>query len=155
MKRLAKNLFPKELKGKFLLDADVFISYIKGDELADHAEKVIKSIVDGRLEAFVSSMLYDDVISGLRSKGMGLRNVIQVLTAMASIPHTSLPVTSPIAISALALYIQHGGQRKIHYFDTFHVATARLHELPIITSDTYINEQQKNLGITAYNLKNI
>jgi len=155
LKRLAKNLYPRELKGKFLLDADVFISYIKGDELADHAEKVIKSIIEGRLEAFVSSMLYDDVISGLRSKGMEIGEVVQVLTAMASIPHGSLPVTCAIAISALTLYIRHGGPRKIHYFDTFHVATARLHGLPIITSDTYINEQKRNLGITAFSLRKL
>ncbi len=148
-------MYPKELKGKFLLDADVFISYIKGDELADHAEKVIKSIVEDRLEAFVSSMLYDDVVSGLRSKGMELGEAIQVLTAIASIPHEPLPVTCAIAISALTLYMRHGGPRKIHYFDTFHVATARLHELPIITSDTYINEQQRSLGITALNLRKL
>ncbi|KPV62026.1 MAG: hypothetical protein AOA66_1532 [Candidatus Bathyarchaeota archaeon BA2] len=104
---------------------------------------------------FVSSMLYDDVISGLRSKGMELADVMQVLTAIASIPHTPLPVTPAIAISALTLYMQHGGPRKIHYFDTFHVATARLHELPMITSDIYINEHQRNLGITAVDLKKL
>jgi len=100
-------------------------------------------------------MLYDDVISGLRSKGMELREVIKILTAIASIPHVPLPVTPAIAISALTLYMQHGGPRKIHYFDTFHVATARLHRLPIITSDTYINEQQKNLDVTLFNLKKL
>jgi len=143
------------LRGSFLLDADVFLSYIKGDELADNAERVVKSIVEGELKAFVSSMLYDDVISGLRSKGMELREVIQILTAIASIPHTPLPVTPAIAISALTLYMRHGGPRKIHYFDTFHVATAKLHELPIITSDTYINEQQENLDIKTLNLKKL
>jgi len=107
------------VRGSFLLDADVFLSYIGGDELADHAERVVKSIVEGDLEAYVSSMLYDDVISGLRSKGMELKEVIQILTAIASIPHTPLPVTSAIAISALTLYMRHGGPRKIHYFDTF------------------------------------
>jgi len=148
-------LYPRELRGSFLLDADVFLSYIKGDELADNAERVVKSIVEGELKAFVSSMLYDDVISGLRSKGMELREVIQILTAIASIPHTPLPVTPAIAISALTLYMRHGGPRKIHYFDTFHVATAKLHELPIITSDTYINEQQENLDIKTLNLKKL
>lgn len=155
MKRRAKNSFPGELRGKFLLDTDVFISYIRGDELAEHAENVIESIVEGNLEAFVSSILYDDVTCGLRSKGMEIREVIQVLTAIASIPHTPLPVTPAIVISALTLYMQHGGARKIHYFDTFHVATARLHELPIITSDTYINEQQEKLGVTAFDLRKL
>ena len=155
MKRQAKNSYPREPRGRFLLDADVFISYIRGDELADHAEKAVRSIVEGGLEAFVSSMLYDDVISGLLSKGMDIREAIQVLTAIASIPHTPLPVTPAIAISALTLYMQHGGPRRIHYFDTFHVATARINELPIITSDTYMNEQQDKLGITAFDLKEL
>jgi len=143
------------LRGKILLDSNVFISYVSGDQLADHAEKVVKLIANGTIEAFVSSMLYDDIICGLRSKAMDLNDIIQVLIAIASIPHASLPLTPPIAISALTLYIRHGGPRKIHYFDTFHVATAKLHELPIITSDNYINEQQTNLGITVYDLKKL
>ena len=148
-------MYSKELRGKFLPDSDVFVSYIRGDELAHCAEKVVKNIVDGTLEAFVSSVLYDDLISSLRSKSMEISDVMQVLTAIASIPHTPLPVTPAIAISALTLYMQHSGPRKIHYFDTFHAATARLHELPIITSDHYIIEQQKNLGITTIDLRKL
>lgn len=155
MKRQAKSSYPRELRGRFLLDTDVFISYIRGDELADHAGKVVESIVEGSLDAYVSSMLYDDVTCGLRAKGMNMGEVIQVLTAIASISHTSLPVTPAIAISALTLYVQQAGPRKIHYFDVFHVATARVHELPIITSDTYINDQQKTLGVTALDLRKI
>ncbi|MBS7653477.1 PIN domain-containing protein [Candidatus Bathyarchaeota archaeon] len=148
-------MFSKEMKGKFLLDTDAFISYISGDELVEQAEKIVELITDGAVEAFVSSMLYDDVISALRSKGMEIDDVIQVLVAIASIPHVSLPITTQIAISALTLYMRHGGPRKLHYFDAFHVATARYHELPMITSDNYINEHQKSLGITAYNLRKI
>ena len=146
---------PKELKGKFLLDSDVFISYIKGNELANQAEKVIKPTLDGTLEAYASSILYDDIISGLRSKTMELDAIIEVLTAIASIPHTPLPITPSVAISALTIYMHHGGPRKLHYFDAFHVTTARFNELPMITSDRYINEQQTNLGITALNLRTL
>jgi len=148
-------LYSKGLKGKFLLDSDVFISYIKGNELADQSEKVVKPLLDGVLKAYVSSMLYDDVISGLRSKTMELGAIIEVLTAIASIPHTPLPITPSVIISALTTYMRHGGPRKLHYFDAFHVATARLNELPMITSDRYINEQQTNLGITALNLRTL
>lgn len=144
---------PEELRGEFLFDSDVFLSYIKGDELAVHSEKVVKSAVEGVLKIFVSSMLYDDVISALRSKGMVLPNVIEVLAAIASVPHTSLSVTPAVAISALMLYQRHGGSRKLHYFDAFHVATARIHGLPMITSDGYINQRQADLGITAINLR--
>ena len=150
-----KSSHPKELKGKFLLDSDVFISYIKGNELANQAERVIKPILGGSLEAYVSSMLYDDVISGLRSKTMELGTIIEILTAIASIPHTPLLITPSVAISALTTYIRHGGPRKLHYFDAFHVATARLNELPMITSDRYINEQQTSLGIIALNLRTL
>jgi len=148
-------LYSKGLNGKFLLDSDVFISYIRGNELANQAEKVVKPLLDGVLEACVSSILYDDVISGLSSKNMELGAIIEVLTAIASIPHTPLVITPSVAISALTIYMRHGGPIKLHYFDAFHVATARLSELPMITSDHYINEQQTSLGITALNLRTL
>jgi hypothetical protein len=72
---------------------------------------------------------------------MELGEVIQVLTAVASVPYEPLPLTCEIAISALTLYMQHGGPRKIRYFYAFHVATARSHELLPVTCDTYINGQ--------------
>jgi len=77
-------------------------------------------------------------MSALRAKGMALPNIIEVLAAIASVPHTSLSVTPAVAISALMLYQRHGGSRRLHYFDAFHVATARMHGLPMITSDVYI-----------------
>ena len=107
------------------------------------------------IEAYVSSMLYDDIISALCSKGMNLNSVIQVLVAIASILHKPLLITPETAISALTLYIKHGGPGKLHYFDAFHVAIARQHGLPMITSDNYINAHQQDLGITVYNLKRI
>jgi len=150
-----KDLSSKEVKGKVLLDSDVFIYYISGGILAEKSQKVIDNILKDQLEAYVSSMLYDDITSGLRAKGMAIDEVINFIIAVASIPHISLPVTSPIAISALTLYKQHGGPRKLHYFDVYHVATAAYYKLPIITSDKYIINKQKELGIKAINLKTI
>lgn len=144
-----------ELKGELLLDADVFISYIKGDELADRSEKVVTAIINNHIQPHVSSVLYDDIISALCSKGMEIQKVVEVLTAIASIPHESLPVTPAIAISALNLYMRHGGSRKLHYFDSFHVATAQFHRLPIITSDNYMIKHQTDLGVTTINLKRL
>jgi predicted nucleic acid-binding protein len=86
---------------------------------------------------------------------MTLTEVMQVITAIASAPHTALPVTPTIAISALTLYIRHGGPRKLHYFDAFHVATARNQESPIITSNRYIHEQQTDLSINAIDLRKL
>ncbi|MCD6324608.1 MAG: hypothetical protein J7L55_05840 [Desulfurococcales archaeon] len=59
---------------------------------------------------------------GFRSKGVDTDVIIDLLEKWASIPHEILPVTSEIAIDALNLYRMYGGPRKLHYFDTFHVA---------------------------------
>ena len=138
-----------------LIDSDVFISYIKADEMIDHSERVVEAIVNGDLKAHVSSMLFDDVITALRSKGMEIGDVIKVILAIASINHLSLPVTSAIAVNALMVYERHGGKRRLHYFDAFHVATAKIHDLSMITSDRYIIEHQGELGIKAVDLKTI
>lgn len=145
----------KEIEGEALLDSDVFISYIKRDEMADNSERIVRAIISGRLKAYISSMLFDDVITGLRSKGMEIGDVIKVILAIASINHISLPVTSAIAINALTLYKKHGGTRRLHYFDAFHVATARIDGLPLITSDRYIIEHQDEFGIKAIDLRKI
>lgn len=145
----------REIEGEFLLDSDVFLSYIKGDELTQHSEKVMNAILDGRLDARISSMLFDDIITGLRSKGMEIDEVVKVLVAIASISHLSLPVTSAIALNALMIYQKHGGARRLHYFDALHIATARINNLSMITSDKYIIEHQKDFGIIAVDLRTI
>ena len=145
----------REVEGEALLDSDLFISYIKGDEMAEHSERVVEAITSGRLKAHISSMLFDDVITGLHSKGMEISEVIKVILAIASIDHRSLPVTSAIAVNALMLYEKHSGTRRLHYFDAFHVATAKINDLPMVTSDRYIIEHQKELGVDAIDLRTI
>lgn len=143
----------REIERNVLIDSDVFLSYIKGDEMIEHSERVVNSITSGSLKAHISSMLFDDVITGLRSKGMEISDVLKVVLAIASIDHTSLPVTSTIAINALMLYERHGGSRKLHYFDAFHIATVKINDLSMITSDQYIIEHQKELGIKTIELR--
>lgn len=138
-----------------LLDADVFISYISGDEMLDHSQRVVESVISGELVAYISSILFDDVITGLRSKGMEIGEVIKVILAIASIDHTPLPVTATIAVNALMLYQRHGGPRRLHYFDAFHTATANVNALPVITSDRYILEHRNELGVRAIDLRKI
>lgn len=145
--------FSREVEGEVLLDSDVFISYIKGDEMVESSERVIDAIMSRRLKAHISSMLFDDIITGLRSKGMEISDVIKVILAIASINPLSLPVTSAIAVNALMLYERHGGPRRLHYFDAFHVATAKINNLSMITSDKYIIEHQKELGIKVIDLR--
>lgn len=136
-----------------LLDADIFISYIGGDQLLPHSERVVNRILDGNLEARVSSIIYDDVVTALRSKEMPPPKVIEVIAAMVSIPHQVVPVDAATTVNALRIYMKHGGPRRLHYFDSYHVATALRHDTPLITSDRYILENQAQLGIKANDLR--
>lgn len=138
---------------KALLDADVFISYIGGDRLLPHSERAVESILNGSLEVSVSSIIYDDVVTALRSKEMPIPQVIEVVAAMASIPHSVIAVDAATTVNALRIYTTHGGPRRLHYFDSYHVATALRQRLPLITSDKYIITNQAELGIRAMDLR--
>jgi predicted nucleic acid-binding protein len=116
---------------------------------------VVYAALEGRLRASVSSALYDDVITALRSKDVPLGDVKAVIRGVAAIPHVSLPVTPAIALAALELYDVHGGSRRLHYFDSYHVATAAHHRLPLITSDKYMIANEGALGIRALDLRNL
>jgi len=48
--------------------------------------EVVRLIIDGVVEAFVSLMLHDDVVSTLRFKEVEVGRIIQALVAIASIP---------------------------------------------------------------------
>ena len=112
-------------------------------------------MLEGRLRASASSALYDDVITALRSKDVPLGEVKATIRGIAAIPHTPLPVTPAIALTTLELYERHGGSRKLHYFDSYHVATATHHRLPLITSDKYIIANEGALGIRALDLRKL
>jgi len=77
--------------------------------MIEHSSSVVSDAIGGRLVAKVSIMLYDDVVTGLRSKGMETSEVLRVILAIASIDHKSLPVTAAIAVNALTHYDRHGG----------------------------------------------
>ncbi len=96
-----------------------------------------------------SSEVYDDVVSALRSDKIPLRTIQSFLRDMMTIPHRALPVTIEIATSALDLYLRHGGRRKLHYFDSFHVATSEKERIPLLTSDNYILDHSKDMNISA------
>ena len=136
-----------------LLDADVFISYLTGDSLFEHSAKVIEHIVAGLAAAYVSSEIYDDIVSMLRSNNVPLGEVIEFINAVSKIPHRPLPLNSEIAVHALEYYMAHGGSRKLHYFDSYHVATAKYYNLPLLTSDKYIVNHSSELGIQVIDLR--
>lgn len=150
-----RRLPGRGLTGRVLLDADVFVSYLRGDELSSASEVVIRALTSGRAAGLVSSIIYDELITALRSKGASFDLVEEVLAGMAAIPHTPLPVTPEVALLALRLYRERGGPRRLHYFDSFHVATACLEEVPMITSDSYILRHASEFGIEVIDLRKL
>jgi len=107
------------------------------------------------ITAYVSSEIYDDIVSMLRSSGVSLSKVVEFIDAVSRIPHKPLPLNPEIAVQALKYYVEHGGPRRLHYFDSYHVATAKYYNLPLLTSDKYIINHSKELGIQAIYLRTI
>ena len=138
-----------------LLDTCVILHYLLGDELADKAEILIKLAVGDEVTLAVSSEAYDDAITAFRSKGVDLPTVLKALEMWAAIPHQVLPVTAEIAVEALRLYSLHGGRGRLHYFDALHVATAKHYGLPLVTSDRYVIEHSKALGVSVIDLRTV
>ncbi|KPV65261.1 MAG: PIN domain protein [Candidatus Bathyarchaeota archaeon BA1] len=138
-----------------LVDADAFFSYLKGDNLSSHVEKLISKADRGETKLCVSSEIYDDITSALRSDNIPLNLVVNFIEDMKLIPHHPLPMTAEIAHEALRLYRLHRGSRKLHYFDAYHVASAKLYNLPFITSDKYVLEHQNELGIASIDLASL
>ncbi len=102
-----------------------------------------------------SSEVYDDVISALRSDKIPLETILSFLRDMMTIPHRTLPVTVEMATSAIDLYQRHGGRRKLHYFDSFHVATAEKERIPLLTSDSYILDHSKDMNIKTIDARTL
>ncbi len=142
----------ENLPRKVLIDADVIIGYLTSDSMSENSERVIDVADQARVKLQASSEIYDDIITALRTSEVSMNRVIDVLTDVGKIPFDPLPITSDIVMEAMVLYSRFGGSRKLHYFDSFHAATARIHELPIITSDRFILHNSRHLGITALDL---
>lgn len=133
-------------------DTDLFFFYLKGGKYEIEAREIIRRASSGLTEIRASSEVYDDAISALRSDNIALETIHEFISKMKSIPHKALPMSAEVAEDALKMYIEHGGRRKLSYFDSFHVATAKRYSLPLLTSDAYMINHAKELGITAINL---
>ncbi len=138
-----------------LVEADLFISYLTRDQLEPYFGPVVDYSTQGKLRLLSCSELYDDVATALRSQKASLEEVGNFLQDMKTIPHDPLPVTADIAATAIDLYRTHGGSRKLHYFDSYHVATARIENFPLLTSDKYIISRSEQLGIKAIDVREI
>lgn len=86
---------------------------------------------------------------------MPLSMVVEFINTVSRIPHKTLPLNPEIVGQALKYYMEHGGPRKLHYFDSYHVATAKHYNLPLLTSDKYIIKRSKELEIQAIDLRKI
>jgi predicted nucleic acid-binding protein len=141
--------------GKVLVEADFFISYLRDDELADRCEYILDLSLSGQRSILASSEIYDDIITAYLSKGYSTKEIQNLLSDLRSIPHQTVPCTLQIAIKAMEVYARHGGSRKLHYFDSFHVSTSIVVGLPLITSDKYILENSNSLGVKTIDLRNV
>ncbi len=138
-----------------MVEADLFISYLTGDELTPHFQPVVDAGTEGSIELLASSEVYDDIISALRSQRVDLGTIMSFLRDLRAIPHHTIPVTLDVAATAIDLYSKHGGSRRLHYFDSFHVATSQLERIPMLTSDKYIIEHAERFGIKAIDARSV
>lgn len=143
------------LPEQLLAEADLFISYLTGDDLEPKFNKVVEKAKSNEVKLMTSSEVYDDVISALRSQEVRLEKVESFVSDMRTIPHEPLPVTGEVARMAIRIYLEHGGARKLHYFDSFHVATASQHNAPLLTSDKYVNQNHVELGIETVDARKL
>jgi predicted nucleic acid-binding protein len=150
-RRRLKILSPKDegrTKDRVVLaDTDLFFFYLRGGRYESQASSVIKEANEGIIELRISSEVYDDAISAIRAGDVPLDVAHGFVSDMKSIPHVALPMTAEIAQEALELYGSHGGRRRLSYFDSFHVATAKRYALPLLTSDRYMIEKAVVLGV--------
>lgn len=144
-----------KIPSRVLVDADVFFSYLVSDELSQHSERLLHRSEQGLLKIQTASEIYDDIITALRSDGASIELVIDIISDLQKIPHEVLPTTIDIAADAMRSYAEYGGQRRLHYFDSFHVATAKFYELPLVTSDRYILRNSARLGLTSLDIRKV
>ncbi len=133
-------------------DTDLFFFYLRGGRLEPQAESVIKAVSAGKLELRTSSEVYDDAISAIRADNAPLSLARDFISDMRSISHTALPMSAEVAEEALNMYRREGGRRKLSYFDSFHIATAKRYALTLLTSDRYIIEHASALGVNVADL---
>jgi predicted nucleic acid-binding protein len=138
-----------------MVDTDVVFSYLVNDRLSSYSEKLVNNATEGSLSIVVASEIYDDMITGLRSDNVSKDVILALLGDLRKLAHEVLPTTLDVAEEALRLYARYGGPRKLHYFDSFHVATAKQYDLPLVTSDRYILENSTKLGLTSIDLRKV
>ncbi len=75
-----------EIPDRILVEADLFVSYLTGDELEPKFSELVERAEKGELDLFCSSEVCDDVISALRSQEIGLEEALEFVSDMRAIP---------------------------------------------------------------------
>ena len=144
-----------ELPAYVLVEADLFISYLTDDGFVDRFDLIVEAARSVSTKLFASSEVFDDVISALRSQKRTLDEAANFIADMKAIPFESLPVTTGVAAKAMEVYNAYGGRGRLHYFDSFHVATAIQYSMPLATSDLYIVKNARTLGLETVNVRRL
>jgi len=144
-----------EIPNEILLDTDFFISYYRKDELINNVKEILALALENSINLFISSEIFNDIISAYRSKGYSFYQIKELLLDLYDIPFKVLPVDLDIAYYAIEYYEEFGGSRKLHYYDSFHVATAKKYEKIFLTSDKFILKNQEMLNIQTIDLRKI
>ena len=134
-------------------DTDLFFFFLRGGRLEVQAEKVVKAAENRTLVLRTSSETYDDAFTAIRADGISIDIALEFVSDMKSIPHVAFPMSAEIAEEAMGLYRSHGGRRRLSYFDSFHVATAKRFDVAFLTSDRYVLENSLALGVEAVDLE--
>ena len=152
---MSKETSDDTLPSTVLVDADVFFSYLVSDEFSANSERLLERADKGAVKLRAASELYDDIICALRSDNKELDTVKELVEDLRKFPHETLPTTLDIASEALAIYTRFGGPRRLHYFDSFHVATAKAYELSMVTSDKFILQNSQELELATLDLREV
>lgn len=134
-------------------DTDLFFFFLRGGRLEVQAEKVVTAAENRSVILRTSSEVYDDAITAIRADGISIDIALEFVSDMKSIPHVAFPMSAEIAEEAMGLYKSHGGRRRLSYFDSLHVATAKRFDVAFLTSDRYVLENSLALGVEAVDLE--
>ena len=89
------------------------------------------------------------MISAIKGANVNLDIAHGFISYMKSILHSAFPMSAEVTEDAISMYMKYGGRRKLSYFDSFHVATARRYLLEFVTSDRHLIYNAENFDIVV------
>ena len=122
-----------------LIETDVILAHIKKEDwLKPYAEYILRRVVRGELELYVSREVIHEVYYIVRRLNLEISNVLDKLVALTKVPNLIwVPTTVDLDLAALALLVEYGFSS---IFDAYYAATALLYvpdRTIISTNDVY------------------